>query len=83
MVTLCNYTTCDLQVYGLVTAAISFNQRVQYVFPFVIREWVTNPNSLKAVLQALEMMCQAKQPFSVNRYDFIDAIPEQEAPVHD
>jgi hypothetical protein len=83
MITLCCHAARDLQVYGLVTAVITFNQFGQYVSPFIIRKGVANPHSIKAVLQAFEMMCQAKQAFTVNRYDFIDAIPEQEAPVHD
>lgn len=83
MITFCCHATRDLQVYGLVTAAITINQFGQYVFPFIIRKGIGNPDGIKTVLQALEMMCEPEQAFTVNRYDFIDAIPEQEAPVHD
>ena len=83
MIPPCGHAARDLQVYGLITAAITFNQFGQYVFPFIIRKRITDSNSIKTVLQTIEMMFQPKQAFTVNRYDLIDAIPKQEAPVHD
>src|SRR5690242_3579764 len=70
-----------LEVKGLVIAFISGNDPFHQAPPFVIGMRILQADAIQAVLQALQMIGQAKRLARINRNDFVHAIAKNEASI--
>src|SRR5215471_1015079 len=80
MIALCDATR-HLEVYRLVIAGVARDDFLDEACPFGAGERIRDAHGVEAALQALEVLGHPERAPGIDRYDFIDAVAEDEPAV--
>lgn len=70
-----------MQIDTKVAPTVAFTQLPGDVFPFLIRQWAFNTDSVEPAVHSVNVKLQGHGSAPVGRNRFIDAVPKQESPV--